>query len=420
MDLFVQNAWHPDHGQVDLEIEGGVIRAMGRHLVASLDVQVLDARGMAIIPGLVNAHTHAAMTLFRGFGDDMPLMQWLETRIWPAEAKLTEEDVYWGTRLACLEMIRSGAINFQDMYWHYHGVARAVEDSGLRAGVGAIFIDVAGKEQAEQFKQQAETLWEETSRYSDRVRYTLTPHAIYTVSPETLRWVAEFSEKHNVPVHIHLSETQHEVDTCLQQHGCRPTQHLANQGLLTERTFLAHAVHVDDAELDMIAKAGATLVTNPVSNMKLAVGGVFPLARAAQRDIPIALGTDGAASNNALDLFQDMKTFALIQKHADVDPTAAPAKLVWEIASGARAPIFGESGRIEVGQAADFLLIHRENPEMTPEHCFTSNLAYAATGHMVDTVVVDGRILMRGRHIEGEQEVRREAALRARALCEAL
>ncbi|MEG3638877.1 amidohydrolase family protein [Magnetococcus sp. PR-3] len=419
MDLYVSNVRHPDLGLINMVVRGGCIAAMATDLAQPADVQnCLNANKQLVLPGLVNAHTHAAMTLFRGYGDDMPLMEWLETRIWPAEAKLTEEDVYWGTKLACYEMIRSGTLHFQDMYWHFHGVARAVEDSGIRAGVGAIFIDVAGADQAQQFKTQAETLLEERARYSDRVEYVLTPHAIYTVSPDTLRWVADFSEKHQLPVHIHLSETQHEVDTCLEQHGVRPTQHLHNQGLLTPRTFLAHCVHMEDEELDLIAQSGATVVTNPVSNMKLAVGGVCPLDKIMARNIPVAMGTDGTASNNSLDLFQDMKVLALIQKHQQNNPTAAPAAEVWEIASGKKTHLYGEHGRVTVGDRADFILVDLNDTETVPHHCLTSNLVYAATGHQVRSAVVDGRVVMNNRVIEGEDEAKRQVEERAHKLCQ--
>ncbi|MBF0283944.1 MAG: amidohydrolase [Magnetococcales bacterium] len=417
--LFVNHAWLPESGAfVSLRVVDGRIAAMGAETAPQPGDRVLEARGMAITPGLVNGHTHAAMTLFRGFGDDMYLMEWLKTRIWPAEARLTEEDVYWGTKLACLEMIRSGTVCFQDMYWHFHGMARAVEEMGLRVGCGAVMIDVAGPEQAEKCKREAQQQWEESARYSKRVKFVLTPHAIYTVSAESLRWTAEFSQRHGVPVHIHLSETHHEVEECLKQHGVRPAFLLDRVGLLTPLVYLAHGVYLDDDELDLIARRGATLVTNPISNLKLAVGGIFPYARAAARGIPVALGTDGAASNNTLDMFQDLKIFALMQKHREGDPTVLPAAEAWAAATGSRAPVFGQSGRIGVGEAADFLLIRRDVPEMTPEHCFTSNLVYSATGAVVDSVVVDGRVLMQGRHVEGEEAIRQEARERAKRVCQ--
>ncbi|MBF0620320.1 MAG: amidohydrolase [Magnetococcales bacterium] len=416
MSLWIHNAWIPNQGQVNIIIEENIIKAIGPDLAPLPDSHRLDAEHMVAVPGLINGHTHAAMTLLRGYGDDMPLMEWLETRIWPAEARLSEEDVYWGTKLACLEMMRSGTVMFHDMYWNYHGIARAVEEMGIRAGVGAIMIDVAGPDQANTFKKLTQQLWEETSQYSSRIRYELSPHAIYTVSTDSLRWLADFSEKNDVPVHIHLSETFQEVSDCLKKYSVRPAHYLNDVGLLTPRTFLAHGVHLDDEELDLIAEKGATLVTNPVSNLKLAVGGIFPYSEAAKRNIPIALGTDGTASNNTLDLFQDLKTFALIQKHADQDPTTLPAQDAWDIATGARAPLLGVTSTLAAGEVADLLLLRRDLLEITPEHDLVSNLVYAATGHVVDTMIVDGRVVMQNRHVPGEEEILHEARQRAHKL----
>ncbi|MBF0125518.1 MAG: amidohydrolase [Magnetococcales bacterium] len=421
--LFVKNGWLPDIGLVNVAVTNGLITAIGAVLSPPTDGSpCLDAAGMLLAPGLVNGHTHAAMTLFRGFGDDMPLMEWLRQRIWPAEARLSEEDVYWGTKLACLEMIRSGTCCFQDMYWHYNGVVRAVTEMGLRAGVGAVLIDVAGVEQAVACKKLAEQMFEESHDYPDRLRYTLAPHAIYTVSEETLRWIADFSDRHDLPVHIHLSETRHEVEQCLQQHGMRPAYYLDRLGLLTSRMLLAHGVYLDDGELDLIGQRGATLVTNPVSNLKLAVGAVFPYQKASDRGIPIAIGTDGAASNNSLDLFQEVKTLALIQKHAMNDPTTLPAAAAWEIVTGSRAPLATTQAAVThratlaVGQPADFLLLRHQEIEVSPNHQLLSNLVYAASGHIVDSVVVNGRVLMHQRRIDGAEEIRLEACARAALL----
>ncbi|MBF0357748.1 MAG: amidohydrolase [Magnetococcales bacterium] len=418
MTLHIKNVWLYDQGQVDIQIDAGKIKAIAPNLPEIDGAESFDGNGMAAVSGLVNGHTHAAMSLFRGFGDDMQLMEWLQTRIWPAEAKLTEEDVYWGSRMACMEMIRSGTVAFEDMYWHFHGMAKAVEDSGLRAGVGAVMIDIAGEKQGQECRDQAVQYLEESGRYSDRVKFTLTPHAIYTVSAKSLSWSAEFSDKHNLPVHIHLSETAFEVSECIKQNGVRPAVYLDQQGLLTPRTILAHGVYLDDDELELIAKRGSTIVSNPVSNMKLAVGGVFPYQKAAELGIPIGLGSDGAASNNSLDMFQEVKTFSLIQKHANNDPTVLPSAKAWQVVTGVDAPLIGQgSGVLAAGENADILLLNRDEPEICPEHDFVSNLVYSATGHVVDTVIVAGKILMKNRVIDQELEIRQEATARAKSLC---
>jgi 5-methylthioadenosine/S-adenosylhomocysteine deaminase len=315
-------------------------------------------------------------------------------------------------------MIRSGTLCFTDMYWHFPGVARAVEDSGMRALLGAVMIDVAGEEQARACQRLTEAHYEQAKEFSARVQFTLTPHAIYTVSRASLQWVRDFAERHELRIQIHLAETAFEVEQCVQQNGLRPALYLEQIGLLHERMILAHGVHLDDAELDCIARRGATLVTNPVSNMKLAVGGTFPYRRAAMRGIPLALGTDGAASNNSLDLFQEMKIMALLQKHHEQDPTVLPAQEAWAIASGARAPVLGMAGRLAVGEAADFLLLQQHAVEVTPHHQLHSNLVYAATGHCVDTAVVAGRVLMRHRQVADEEEILQQVQARARAICQ--
>ena len=248
-----------------------------------------------------------------------------------------------------------------------------------------------------------------------RIAAALGPHAIYTVSEKSLHWVAELSSERDLPVQIHLSETEGEVQDCVAAHGVRPAQYLDRIGLLTPRTLLAHGVWLDGDELALVAERGATVVTNPVSNLKLAVGGVFPYAKARAHGIPVGLGTDGAASNNSLDLFQDVKHLALMQKHAESNPAAMPAAEAWAVVTGQRAPLLGGAGRVAVGERADFLLVRRDAPELTPGD-LVANLVYAAPGSVVDTTVVAGQVLMRGGVIGDEAEVRGGAIASARRL----
>jgi 5-methylthioadenosine/S-adenosylhomocysteine deaminase len=404
-----------DGQRVGLRVEGQQIAAVGPGVQSEAGDDVLDAAGMALIPPLVNGHTHAAMTLMRGYGDDMPLMQWLQDRIWPTEAKLTADDVYWGTRLACVEMVRTGTVRFWDMYWHPEAVARAVEDAGIRASVALPLIDGLDPDKSDGLRGEAKRTLDVLAGSGDRITPTLGPHAIYTVSEKSLRWVAELSEERGLPVHIHLSETEGEVQDCVAAHGVRPAMYLDRIGLLGERTILAHGVWLDDSELALIGERGSTIVTNPVSNLKLAVGGVFPYGGARHHGIPVGLGTDGAASNNALDMLQDVKHLALMQKHAARDPAAMPASEAWAVATGQRAPLLGQSGRIAAGEPADFLLVRADAPELTPGD-LTANLVYATSGSVVDTTVVAGRVLMRGGQIGDEAEVREGAIASARRL----
>ena len=413
MALTVTNATL-DGDPVGLRAVDGTIVALAPDVDAEPGDEMLDASGLALVPGLVNGHTHAAMTLFRGWGDDLPLKEWLEQRIWPAEARLSGDDVYWGTRLACNEMIRTGTVRFWDMYWHQLDVARAVLDSGMRATVGQPILEFDGAPDGARPEDAVDGI-AALNELGPRVRGSLTPHAHYSVTEPSLRHLAEISAEHDIPMHTHLSETEHEVHECINAHGCRPAHYLDRLGLLNERAILAHCVWLDDEELELVAERGATIVTNPVSNMKLAVGRAFPYLKAHAVGAQIGLGTDGASSNNSLDLLADMKVLALLQKHASGDPSTLPAAETWAIATGARAPILACS-EIAVGAPADFVLIDAASAEMTCGPLLES-LVYAASSASVDSVVVDGQVLMRHREIEGEAEVRARAVEASRRIC---
>ena len=411
MGLTVENALL-DGKRVGVRCEGGTISALGADVTAQPGDGRIDAGGNHLVPPLVNGHTHAAMTLFRGSGGDLPLMPWLEEKIWPVEAKLSEEDVYWGARLACAEMLRSGTTRFWDMYWQPGATARAVADAGLRATIGAPLFDLHGS--PAQLREAAHRGLEELAGCGPEITPALAPHAIYTVSEESLRWIGELSAERDLAVQIHLSETEKEVQDCLAEHGERPAFYLDRLGLLSERAVLAHGVWLDPDELALVAERGATVVTNPVANMKLAVGGVFPYPAARSAGIAVGLGSDGAGSNDSLDLLADLKTFALVQKHAAGDPTAIEAAEAWEIATGVRAPRLGATP-LEPGAAADFLLLRRDSSELGIGD-FASDLVYAASASVLDTAVVAGRVLMRDGELRELEEIVTRARERSRRL----
>lgn len=411
MTLAVTNALL-DGERVGLRCEDGAIAALGPGVVAEAGDEMIDAGGAHLVPPLVNGHTHAAMTLFRGSGDDLPLMPWLEEKIWPIEAKLEAEDVYWGVRLACAEMIRSGTTRFWDMYWQPEATARAVLEAGMRAAIGAPLIDLGGDHA--KLRESALRSLDALAEFGPLITPALAPHAIYTVSEESLRWIGELSAERDVPVQIHLSETEQEVQDCIAAHGCRPAVYLDRLGFLSERTILAHGVWLDPDEMALIAERGATVVANPAANMKLAVGGVLPYPVARAAGVAVGLGTDGAGSNDSLDLLADLKLFALTQKHAAGDPTAIDAADAWAVATGARAPLLGATP-LEVGAPADFLLLRADAPELGIGD-LTTDLVYAASGAVVDTTVVAGRVLMRNSEIPGLSEIVARAAERAHRL----
>jgi 5-methylthioadenosine/S-adenosylhomocysteine deaminase len=412
MGIFVEGATL-DGRPAGLRIEDGLIAAIGADAVAEAGDERLDGTGTAIVPGLVNGHTHAAMTLFRGYADDLPLMEWLQKHIWPVEAKLDDDDVYWGTRLACAEMIRTGTVRFWDMYWRPGAVARAVTDAGVRATIGPPLLDGGDPARVGEVRRAAEEgLAEIEANSSPLTAPSLAPHAVYTVSPDSLAWIAGESERLAIPVQIHASETEQEVSDCVAAHGLRPVELLDRVGLLSPRTLLAHAVWLDEHEL--IATSGATVVSNPVANMKLAVGRIFDLGAARKHGLPVGLGTDGAGSNNSLDLFADAKHFALGQKHLARDPAAGPAPEALAIARGERAPLLG-AAPLEAGLPADFLLVRTDRHELGVG-TLDAGLVYAASGSVVDTTVVAGRVLMRAGVVDGEDEILERARERGRRL----
>jgi 5-methylthioadenosine/S-adenosylhomocysteine deaminase len=399
---------------VGLRCEDGRIAAIGPEVVPQPGDETIDALGAPLVAALVNGHTHAAMTLFRGYGGDLPLMRWLREKIWPVEAKLEAEDVYWGARLACAEMIRTGTARFWDMYWQPEATAQAVEDAGLRATIGGPLFDADGRT-AEMRAMGGRDLDALAGRGA-AIDAALAPHSIYTVSEELLRWAGEQAIERGLALHIHLSETEREVSECVAAHGARPAAYLDRLGLLGERTVLAHGVWLDRAELELIAARGATVVTNPVANLKLAVGGVFPYPAAREAGVQVGLGSDGAGSNDSLDLLSDLKAFALLQRHASGDPTVLPAAEAVRVATGARSALLGGSAEpLSAGAPADFLLLRGDSPELGIGD-LASDLVYAASGSVVDTTVVAGRVLMRGGEVEGTAEIVARAAERARRL----
>jgi 5-methylthioadenosine/S-adenosylhomocysteine deaminase len=405
-----------DGRPTSIYVEDGAIAALGEEREAD---RVIDAAGLHAFPSLKNGHTHAAMTLFRGHGDDMPLMEWLKTKIWPAELSLTEEDVYHGTRLALLEMIRGGTTYLQDMYWHRDGVARAVEEMGVKAHISSVFIDLGDADRAKEQRDRTLERLADRDRHGPRVMFALGPHAIYTVSTGSLEWIGELAKREDLLVHIHLSETESEVRDCVSEHGLRPVALLDRLGLVGPNLIAAHGVWLDDEERGRMAEAGATVVTNPTSNLKLAVGGIFGYREARAAGLRVALGTDGAASNNNLDLIEEMKVAALVQKHRTGDPTELPAREALALATTAASQAFRLGpGGIEVGGVADLMLVDLGDAATQPVHDPVSNLVYAASAAHVHTTICDGRVLMHDRVLEvgDAEEISREAARTAKEL----
>jgi len=397
----------------DVYIKDKYISEIGNGLEVEAD-KVIDGSRKAIIPGLVNTHTHAAMTLFRGFGDDMKLMPWLEQKIWPNEAKMTHEDVYWGAKLACLEMIKTGTTTFFDMYQKFGATAEAVKEMGVRGVLSGVCFDHFQPKLREEAKAHIQQLYSESGKYTDRIQFALGPHAIYTVSGELLRWLNRFSEEHNLLIHLHLAETEGEVANSISRFGLTPVRYLKEIGLLSPRLLIAHGIYVDDEEIHMLADHQVKVAHNPASNMKLASGIEFKFAEMQKAGIAVGIGTDGCSSSNNLDMVEAMKLASLLGKAWRKDPEALTAEDMLNSATEQGASMVGlKAGRIEKGYLADLCLIDLNIPAFTPNFNFVSNLVYAANGSCVDTVICDGKVLMENKKVEGEDEIMEKAAKHA-------
>ena len=370
---------------------------------------IIDGKGSIAMPGLVNTHTHAAMTLLRGYADDMVLQDWLAKKIWPLEAHLTGNDVYWGTKLACLEMIKSGTTAFNDMYFFMEDAARAVDEAGIRAVLSHGFIDLGLPDKRESECRATENLVAFIKSMNNRrIRAAVGPHAIYTVSPEGLRWCAEYAASEKIRIHIHLSETEKEVQDCISLHGKRPSSHLDECGILTPSTVAAHCCWLDEEECVLMGKRSVNISHNPASNMKLATHRAMPYHWLKSAGVNVCLGTDGCASNNNLDMFEEMKTAALLQKFFWNDPTILPAQEALAMAGTNGAAALGTGpGTLTTGAPADIILVSTQTPCNTPLHNPTSNLVYACSGASVDTTICNGRVLMHERRVLHEDEVTR-------------
>lgn len=391
----------------EIYIENGIIADIGGRIKDHDAEFIIDGDKAAALPGLANMHTHASMTLLRGYADDMQLFDWLSTKIWPTEAHLTEDDIYWGSKLACLEMIRTGTTLFNDMYFKMEHTADAVEESGIRACLSYCMIDGGDREKLEsEIKQMKATVKNLKDRNNEKIIPGVSPHAVYTVSEEGLRWCAEFSKEQNIPLHIHVSETEQEVKDCIEAHKMTPPKWLDECGVLSNRCLAAHCCWMNSEDISLFAKRGVTAVHNPVSNMKLAGNRAMPYPEMKNAGVNVTIGTDGASSNNDLDMFGEMKTAAILQKFFWNDPTAMPAADALKAATENGYKALGiKGGVLEKGYAADLILVSR-NPTNVPSFSSVSNSVYAGgSGLAVSTTMCAGTVLMLDGIIPDAEEI---------------
>lgn len=388
-------------------VRGGAVLAVGTNSEITAQFrarQIIDARGKAVIPGLINTHTHIPMTLFRGIGDDLDLQEWLQKYIFPAEAKNVNENfVRLGTQLGLVEMIRGGTTTFCDMYYFEDAVADETARAGMRGVLGETMIDFPAPDN----KSHAETVayinrFAEKWRNHSLITPAVAPHAPYTVSTEHLREARDLSDKYGIPLVTHLAEAATETEFIARKHqGMRPVEYVEKIGFFNDKTIAAHVVQADENDLQTLKKYNVGIGHCPQSNMKLAAG-VAPLTKMLALDLPVGLGTDGAASNNDLDMWQEMDTAAKLHKVFTQNPKAVSAKDVFEMATirGARAlHLENKIGSIEIGKRADIVLVGLDAPHQTPLYNIYSHLVYATKASDVETVVVDGKVLMRNKRL---------------------
>ena len=354
--------------------------------------ETIDATGTAILPPFYNTHTHAAMSLLRGYADDMPLQRWLNDYIWPYENKMTAADIREGSRLAIREMIQTGTVFFSDMYFEIGETIAVAREFGIRAAIGVTFVESHSKSQQEE-KLDMLRQWGDPT--NGLITLTVAPHAIYTVGSALLIKCAEVARSLGMKLHIHLSETRTEVEDCKRAHGTTPVRYLDSLGFLGPDVIAAHVVHVDEEEAAILAGRGVTIAHCPCSNLKLA-SGIFPYKLLRDAGCRIALGTDGDSSNNNLDMREEMKFAALLAKASCGDPEVMPAEEALAMATRNGAAAFGiDAGEIREGKLADALLVRLDDVRMQPCHNLVSNWVYAAGSSCIDTVICNGKILMR-------------------------
>lgn len=408
MSILIKNVLLNDDRK-DIYIESNkftrIVKKTESIKLTKLPYKIIDGSNFAILPAFYNMHTHSAMTLMRGYADDIELHSWLENHIWPLESKLIEEHVYHGARLAALEMIKSGTVFFNDMYFFPHGTAKAADEMGMRADIAPVLLDGRDASRTDEMIAYAQETIDHSIDYSSRVRFTVSPHAIYTVSAETLIKSAELARRENLPYQIHISESKTEVEDSLKQFGMRPVQYLESLNVLSPNVTAVHCVHIDDTDRKILKERGVTIAHCPASNMKLS-SGHFDYVKAKAAGIKMVIATDGACSNNNLSLLEEMKIASLREKAYSGDPTVLPAKKIYDMTTVEAAEAAGlNAGRIEEGMLADCLLVNLDHSTLVPSSHLISDMVYSANPECIDTVICDGNILMQDRKVKGENEI---------------
>ena len=399
----------------DILIDGGhivsVVPASGdQPAVQSGLTETVDCTGKTAVPGFVNMHTHAGMAMMRGVGEDIAFHEWLD-RIWKIESAIDEEYVYHATKVACLEMIKTGTTTFNDHYWHMPMAHKAAMELGLRPVLAYVICDRNEPEESERQKIQCAEMYQEAMSWNDHSIFAIAIHAIYSVSEEMILWSTSFARERGLKIHIHLSETHKEVEDCKAQHdGLSPVEYLDKLGVLGPDVIAAHTLWLSENDVRILGERGVTCVHNVNSNLKLASGYKFLYNELRDAGANICLGTDGCASSNNLDMLETMKTSAMIQKAWRDDPSAMPINEIMAMSSANAGKALGLNiGKIEAGALADILIVDTENYNFLSPGTFEANLVYSAHSDCIDSMICNGKFVMRGRVVEGEQEILAQA-----------
>lgn len=356
-------------------------------------LEEIEGEGMVALPGFINLHNHVSMSLMRSYADDMPLMPWLNDKIWPFEAKLNGEDIYLGAKLGIAEMLLGGTTTFVDMYWHSDRVADAVSEMGIRGVVCPTFVGA----NYDNFEPEAIRMAEKYGSKKGRIQIMLAPHAAYTCPPDTLKKALKIADRYGLGIQIHVSETLDEQRMIREQYGKTPVAHLRDVGLFERPVLAAHCVYVDEADMEIMARCGVSVAHNPQSNMKLA-SGIAPVSRMLEAGINVGIGTDGPSSNNDLDMWEELRTASLLQKVATLNPCALTAYQTLRMATVHGAKAIGREGELGViapGALADLMLVDMRRTHLSPQNDLIANLVYCGKASDVDTVIVDGQVVVK-------------------------
>ncbi len=373
-------------------------------------VCTVDCEGKTAVPGFVNMHTHAGMAMMRGIGEDITFHEWID-RIWQAESNIDEDYIYHATKVACLEMVKTGTTTFNDHYWHMPMAHKAAMEVGLRPVLAYVFLDHNDPQESERQKKQCQEMYEEALSWNDQTVFAVAIHAIYSVREEMIVWATEFARRHGLKIHIHVSETRKEVEDCKAQHGgMSPVEYLDSLGVLGPDVIAAHTLWLSENDVRILGERGVNCVHNVNSNLKLASGYRFLYNELRDAGANVCLGTDGCASSNNLDMLETMKTSAMIQKAWRDDPSAMPLNEIMDMATVNAGKALGLNiGKIEKGALADILIVDTDNYNFLSPGSFEANLIYSAHSDCIDSVICNGEFIMRNRVVPGEKEILAEA-----------